>query len=389
MSVPPSASSTGRSRRITAAVGTVVLLSVPMAVLFGLLWGAKTADYKFNSAERRGTRYLEPVTQLVSTLTGQQSAAVRGRSVDTAAVRRDVAAVDAIDHELGGKLGMSDRWAKLRQDVQTVTGRSFADPTDAFTEYSGLLDKSVALIRDVGDASNLILDPQLDTYYVMNAVMLRVPDIIVDGGRYSDLVYLVVLRRQTNQVARIAQLDTARLDVTEASADLADGLEKAFDATRSDTLGPAMLRELDNYRTAADALAPRTAPTQPNSLRLDPAVIGNAQEELQRTALALDKSALGQLDLLLGKRVSAAVRELVFAGVALLIGIALVVAGVVWLPARRRRRPPPAAADPPAPARPAGRHGERRDPDSVDARELVASSGLALPPRRGGTRVAR
>ncbi|MEN3361463.1 MAG: hypothetical protein V7637_5445 [Mycobacteriales bacterium] len=387
MSVPPSASSIGRSRRITAAVATVVILSVPMAVLFGLLWGARTADYKSNSAERRGARYLMPVTQLISTLTGQQSATVRGRSVDTAAVRRDIAGVDAIDKQIGVQLSMSDRWAKLRQSVLTVTGRSFADPGDAYTAYSELLDKAIALVREVGDTSQLILDPQLDTYYVMNAAMLRIPDVIVDGGRYSDLAYLVVQRKQTGQVAQIAQLDTARLDVTESSTDLAEGLEKAFDATRSETLGPAMLRELDNYRTAVDALAPRTAALRPSSLQLDPTVIGNAQEDLQRTALDLDKAALGQLDLLLGKRISAAERELAAATVALLLGVGLVVAGVVWLPARRRRAAVPPAVPPPP--RPAGRHGERRAADSVDARELVASSGLALPPRRGGTRAAR
>jgi hypothetical protein len=297
--------------------------------------------------------------------------------------------VDAVDRQVGADLGVADRWAKLRQRVLEVTGKAYSDPTDGFTAYSELLSTAVTLVRKVGDTSSLILDPRLDTYYVMNAAMLRIPDIIVDGARYSDLAYLTVQRKLAGQVAQIAALDTARLDVTESAADLEDGLEKAFDATSSDTLGPAMLRELDNFRTAVDALAPPTSPVQPAAVKLDPGVISNNQEDLQRTALDLDKAALGQLETLIGKRISSALRMLVVAVVALVLGLALAVALVVWLPTRRQRAVSTAPPSPP-PARPAGRHGDRRgDPDSVDARELVASSGLAIPPRRGGTRAAR
>jgi hypothetical protein len=387
MSLPPSASSTGRPRRIIAAAGVVVLLSVPLAVLYGLIWSARSADHDFGTGERRGVRYLGPLTELISTMSGQQSAVVHGRLVDSTAVRKAVAAMDATDRELGPQLDSTERWTKLRTTVLSVAGRSFADPDDAFTAYSELLDSAVALVRKVGDTSKLILNPDLDAYYVMNATLLRIPDVIVDGGRYSDLVYLIVQRRQTNQVERIAQLSTARLDVAESAADLIDGLEKAFDETRSDTLGPAMLRELDNFRTAVDALAPRTAPTAAPSTRLDPTVIGNSQQDLQRTSLDLDRAALGQLDLLLSKRITAATRGLILGGAVAVLGVLLVWLGAVWLPARRRGAPP--AAPPPPVRAPGSRHGDRRDAESVDARELVASSGLALPPRRGGTRAAR
>lgn len=35
-----------------------------------------------------------------------------------------------------------------------------------------------SLIADVSDTSKLILDPDLDTYYVMDAFLLREPDVI-------------------------------------------------------------------------------------------------------------------------------------------------------------------------------------------------------------------
>jgi len=315
----------------------------------------------------------------------QQSATVRDQRVDVAAVRQAIAAVDAIDRELGADLGTTERWSRLRQGVLDVSGRRFADPSDGYVVYTELLDTAIALTRKVGDSSNLILDPQLDTYYVMNAGLLRIPDVMVDAGRYADLLYLLVQRKDTNQLERVGQLSTARLDVVESSADLADGLEKAFGGTQSDALGPALLRPLDNFKTSVDALAPRASPLTPASTRLDPTVVSNANDDLQRTALELDRVVLDQLDQLVGKRITAAVRGLVVAGVGLVLGVVLLAtAAAVWL--RRAHRDPP----PPPPVRTAGsRHGDRRDPDSVDARELVASSGLTFAPRRGGTRAAR
>jgi hypothetical protein len=390
MSVPPSGPSIGRSRRVVAAGGVVLLLAVPMVVLFGLLWNGRMSDYHANQQERRGARYLAPLTDLISTLAAQESNSVRGRPTDGQAVQHSIAGVDAVNRDLGDDLGVSDRWAKLKQSVLDVTGKAYSDPNDGFTAYSELLSTAVEMVRKIGDTSQLILDPKLDTYYVMNAAMLRIPDIIIDGARYSDLAYLIVQRKQTNQVAPIAALDTARLDVTESAADLEDGLEKAFDATSSDTLGPALLRQLDNFRTAVAALAPPTSPVQPSATKIDPGVIGNNQEDLQRTALDLDQAALGQLDASFGKRISGAVRGLVLAGAVLAVGLGLAVGAVFWFPNRQRDRAESAAPPAPPPARPVGRHGDRRgDPDSVDARELVASSGLAVPPRRGGTRAAR
>jgi hypothetical protein len=382
MSMPQPAAPAGWPRRAVGMVAVVVVLCVPLAILFGAFWSDKAGDHGFNAGKQRGVAYLKPLTELIGAVVAAQSAAVRGQPVDSVAVGRAIAAVDEVDSRYGKVLATTERWSQLRETVRSVTDLKLAQPTDAFSVYSELMDTAVALARRVGDQSNLIIDPKLDAYYVVNAALLRVPDVIVAAGRYADLVYLVVGANQTRQVERIGQLSTARQVVLSSAADLEDGLEKAFDATRSDTLGPELLRPLDNFRTAVDALAPRNGPLAPATVKLNPAVVASAAADLESRSITLNRAALGQLDDLIGTRLSADSRALLVAAVGLAVGVLLAAAAIWWLV-----RQPSGGGTPPA-QRPVARHGGR-DPASLDARELVASNGMTVAQRRGGARAAR
>jgi hypothetical protein len=376
MSMSPATRPTGRVRRTAAAVGLGIILVLPLGVIFAQLWVARAADLSFNQAERRGVRYLGPLTDLLDTVTQQQSGVVHGRGVIAGDVDQTVAAVDAVDREVGAPLQTTQRWVQLREQILQLTDRADLAPADAFTAYSGVVDLVVQLIRKVGDASNLILDPRTDTYYLMNATLLRIPEVLVESGRYTDLVRIVAGTPRATDPDTLAQLASVRAQVLAGADDLTEGLRKSFEATASNSLVPTLLRQLDEFRANVDKVAPRVSPVQAAPARSpDPTAVQPAQDDLQRVALALDGTALGQLDVLLKTRVDAISRQRRYAEAALLVGVLASVFVVVWLgPGRRALRPP-------------RRHGDRAA--TVDARELVATSGMPLPARRGGARAAR
>jgi hypothetical protein len=374
----------GGARRAAAAVSLAIVLLAPLSVIFTQFWISRSDDLTFNEDERRGVEYLGPLTGLLSVVTEQQSLAIQGSQVVTSSVRQSVAAVDAVDAKLGARLHTTQRWTQLRKLVLDATSRTFAGRNNAFVSYSGVVDLTVALIRKVGDSSNLILDPKIDAYYVMNATLLRIPMVLVDSGRYTDLVKIVLTSGRSEDPDSRAQLASMRGRILTGADDLSDGLEKAFESTDSNTLGPGVLRQLDDFRTAVDAISPRASiPQAAATAMLDPEAVDSDQDALQQVTMGLDQAALGQLDALLKARVDAIARQRLYAVVALLTGV-LVTAGVVamWFgPARRH------AGDAPPPM--TVRHGERADAESVDPRDLVASSGTALPARPGGARAAR
>src|SRR6266568_3655835 len=157
MSMSSATGPAGRTRRIAAAAGLAIVLLVPLLVIFTQYWTSRTQDLTFNQDERRGVQYLLPLTDLLSTMTQQQSAVVHGRGVLTLVV-----------------------------------------------------DLAVQLVRKVGDTSNLILDPAIDAYYVMNATLLRIPDVLVDSGQYSDLVKIANAAGKAVDLTTLAELASAR-----------------------------------------------------------------------------------------------------------------------------------------------------------------------------------
>jgi hypothetical protein len=329
-----------RPARVAAAVAAAVALLAPLAVLCAQTWRSSGDLLSFTADERRGALYLAPLTRLLATATEAQSAAVRGQPVDAAAIRAAVAEVDEIDRRLGGPLGTTDRWETVRSIVQDRASRAWPDKIAAYTQFSDLGTALLALNRTVGDNSRLILDPAIDAYYVMNATLLRIPEILVDSGRYTDLSVLAASGRPdaTGQ----AQLAAARNRVATDASDLADGLVKAFGQTDSGTLGPGLTRQLDNFRTAVDAVAPSSsllAPTPDRSL----ADLAADQTVLRSAALDLQGAALDQLDRLLADRESGQRRDRVVTALATVVGV-LAAATAAWLIARGPRTP----AEPPA-----------------------------------------
>jgi hypothetical protein len=340
MSLSSTSTAPGRgSARVATAVAVAVAVLVPLAVLFVQVWSGSGSGRSFTADERRGVAYLAPLTRLLSATTEAQSAAVRGQPVDTAGVKAAVAAVDEADTRLGRPLDTTDRWTDARQLVQQRLTVPSWQPSAAYTQYSDVNTKLLDLTRAVGDNSRLILDPAIDAYYVMNASLLRIPEILVDSGRYSDLA--VLFPNGSGNAAVTAQLAAARNRIAADETDLSAGLLKAFARTDSSTLGPGLTRPLDDFRTAVDAVAPSASLLAPAPERSVPDLITN-QDALQQATLSLQEASLDQLDALLADRAGGQTRSQVVAAVAAGVGI-LVAAGLAWLawrwaPRRARRR---------------------------------------------------
>lgn len=362
-----------RPARVAVAVAVAVAVLAPLAVLCAQVWASTGSSLAFTRDERRGVVYLAPLTRLLAAATQAQSAAVRRQPADPAAVQAAVAEVDEVDGRLGGPLRTTDRWTKVRAIVQERTSRSWPEPSVAYTQFSDLSTALLELNSTVGDNSRLILDPAIDAYYVMNATLLRIPEILVDSSRYADLSVLAA-GAGARDATGLAQLSAARNRIATDATDLSDGLVKAFARTGSTTLGPGLTRQLDNFRTAVDAVAPSNSLLAPVPRRSAADLAGD-QEVLQRSALALQQAALGQLDLLLADRENAKQRTRILALAVLAFGV-LLAAGLATLAWRFL----PATAAPVEPV--GGRHADH------SANGAAPGSGPPLE-RPGGVRAAR
>jgi signal transduction histidine kinase/CheY-like chemotaxis protein/HPt (histidine-containing phosphotransfer) domain-containing protein len=261
------------------------LVSLVFAVPLGLmmyLWLAEIrARAAFADKELAGVAYIVPLTRLLQrleeyqgriTLPAAPALVDEGRTAVQAAAR-DVTAVDA---RLGVRLGVSEAWAELAQQVAGM-------PRGADAATTPVATASRALIARVGDASNLILDPDLDTYYLMDAVVTRLPALIDDVGRIGTAV--LSMRDGEPPSAEQRAVVVARLGLARANlAAIERGHQIAFEQTPAlePELGPR-LQKTSLAIVLLGALADRAG----MGIEPKPATI-DARAALDVTAGALD-----------------------------------------------------------------------------------------------------
>ena len=327
--------------RLLPVLAALALL-VPMGVSLASLNSQTGADLAFTDREREGITYLRPLVRLVSATVDAQSAAVAGKPLDVTRLKAAAHDVDVVDAQLGSVLGTTDRWGNLRTRLDQL-GTTGGSPLATYRTYSDVIVLALALLSRVGDTSNLILDPELDAYYVMDATLLRVPAILADSGRVSALTGLAeASRSDADRLAAAVSTTTVRSSLVQID----EGLRKSFDATGSRTLAAGLLTPIDRLRDAITTFAPPT-----REVGATTRVPTAAESELNRTAvrdaaLAFESAGLTELDALLATRSEAlstnqrSVLAVTLAGLLLAAGLA------GWAVVRRRPRGRDAAADP-------------------------------------------
>lgn len=156
---------------LSRKIGLIVtVLLVPIVYLAYLLVSANMIQIRFGQAEMVGTEYLRPVQKaLVATLQQSRGAVPVGAE--------QAQALTAIEAKLGSARAGVDLQSGdvAKAAIQALQAASSSkDRASALKAMNALRDLTVR----VGDHSNLILDPDLDSYYTMDLVLLRLPDLV-------------------------------------------------------------------------------------------------------------------------------------------------------------------------------------------------------------------
>jgi methyl-accepting chemotaxis protein len=146
--------------RLTARLGLLIaVLVVPTVVATWSFAGVMSAQVAFSAAERDGLVVLDPALAALT-------ATVVGDTPDVAAVRAAVNAKPAL---------------ALGKAMETVDGLAAGATTPIGRE--ALASALVDLISAAGNSSNLILDPDLDSFYVMDALVVQVPKTLLTAAQ--------------------------------------------------------------------------------------------------------------------------------------------------------------------------------------------------------------
>ncbi|MCU7497118.1 MAG: sensor histidine kinase [Ignavibacteria bacterium] len=172
---------------------------LPFAILLYLLISEKNIAIDFAEKELRGSVYLQPLGELYRYMWQYDREAIYGNpSPEKSQILSDKVSeafrrLDEYDRKYPSYRSISNDISEISSSRAEFMQNFSETPLEENASRSlDLLQKVRFIMLDVGDHSNLILDPRLDSYYLMNAVLIRIPEEtfqIYQIVHYYDLTY--------------------------------------------------------------------------------------------------------------------------------------------------------------------------------------------------------
>ena len=332
---------------------------LPMTgILLFVIGTSVNKDINFGVQEMRGNAFQRPLTALLDLFPRYEAAARKAQAGDEAAKTELADLQKQIDAQFGtltanynGELGralkFTDAELALRKrdnarlstvlaDWQNLKAAPLANA--AGDDANGKLVAAVrAMIAHSGDLSNLILDSDLDSYYLMDSTLCALPqtqqrlsDTILQVGGWLRAGGAATNRAQIAVMAAMLQQDDQDRITGDAQTTLSE--DKNFNGV-SESLQKSLPAAIAKYTAANQAflgLLNRIAAGENVSVADLEAAGWNARAESFR----LWKTGVDELDVLLKTRVSAFRHDRMFSFFGIGVTFALVTV-VIWFIARR------------------------------------------------------
>jgi methyl-accepting chemotaxis protein len=198
-----------------ALLGAVVVIAL-LALVYPYYSGVQEA-VDFARKERLGVTYIKAIRAVTDQMQQHRglAGAVLGGDVSLKdklmerqrGVDQAVAALDAVDADMGVRLEMQERWRELKQKWQTLRGQVMdLSRLESLKRHTDLIEALLVLMADAADSSNLTLDPDIDTYYLMDTMVKKIPESIENIGKLRATGTGILARRQISEEEKQAMI---------------------------------------------------------------------------------------------------------------------------------------------------------------------------------------
>jgi methyl-accepting chemotaxis protein len=298
---------------------------LPILLLSVSLWLAASQNIAFSAKERLGVEYARSLMPLLDAAQNRRRAATAnapdlpeaGRKVEAA-----LADLTTVHARLGEPLALGPAWEKVRALQAELAAQPVrADASATFAAHTAFVDALLALLADVADNSNLTLDPEIDTYYLMVAALSKQPALVEQMGK---------MRGMGNALIRAGAKTMAQHDVANTSHAFAAALQLEIEKSlqRATAADPSLAAEID-LKAAVERSGAYLALVKTQVLGEVPSGDPVAYVKAGNEAIALHyagiQRVLGALDARLATRVAGLQRQLSVQIAVSLFGIAVAV----------------------------------------------------------------
>jgi methyl-accepting chemotaxis protein WspA len=170
-----------------ALMAAVFMLAFAI-VTYKMATSIERLGVEFAQQEIRGLEYYRPLVGLLKDLQQHRGMSAAFLSGDSSfkkrlterrlAIENDVKQIDDVDQRLDSALHTSQKWKALKAETgDLLDGNPSVSAAESFVSHTSVIAHTLTLITDVSDAANLTLDPDIDSYYLMNAIIFQGPEL--------------------------------------------------------------------------------------------------------------------------------------------------------------------------------------------------------------------
>ena len=239
----------------------IISLLFPIVILFTLVIMKGYESIHFAEKEIKGVEYVVPLRHLAQHIAehrGMTNAFLNGNHrmkknllEKKAEIEKDFIKIFSTDTRLGEELGSSEKlktikkgWGQLKIRNNPLKSREIE------IQHSSLIAQVLGLVSHVGDTSNLLLDPQLDSHYLMDLIVFTIPNLTETTGQLRSFAAGVAARKQTTEAQRIRLYS-----LTEKVKGLADVVENNIRIALENNVGSLASFEKDGKEVPATVRA--------------------------------------------------------------------------------------------------------------------------------------
>lgn len=170
-----------------------ILFLIPLIISNMILWSQIHSEITFTDKERLGVEYIPTLRQMAASMAahrGTTQGLMNGDRSFQSKVMLHKGKVDALlvtlqalDAKLTTQLDSQKGSQQIKARWQGIKNNTRLSPKENFAEHSGLIADVLGHMQHIANASNLMLDPALDSYYLMDSVVSILPVLAENMGQ--------------------------------------------------------------------------------------------------------------------------------------------------------------------------------------------------------------
>ena len=188
---------------------TLLLLAIPLFCLLFLTMTTQNRAIRFGEKEIAGVAYNRLLLKLLSdyrntfTLLNSSENQLELKTV-LSSIEKTRKALNEVNKELESPLDTEENYSTLTlKQEEFINNISMNKNMESQSSVLKVLETLTKLTAHVGDTSNLILDPDLDSYYLMDITLIKFPLVMEISTQIEQLLFLAIKENNLSQENQI------------------------------------------------------------------------------------------------------------------------------------------------------------------------------------------